>query len=289
MKNMWMVAWNVRFDAKDAFMEFIEQQTQDWADAVSMFEVADSGPSGLMDGDDLPIALMHTIEAYGRSDPKDALKGLLEQHPPACIMAVEEDPAWMEPLPPRQVGRFWIDANNTDKPGLWTLPIHSATAFGSGEHPTTLGCLTLMDQLQQEHPNVNHALDLGCGSGILAIGASYLWPNASITATDIDPEAVRVTERHIVNIKKNDRIKTYVSNGCESLKGQKFNLVVANILLNPLLDMAHDIATIGTQHLITAGILDTQAEQLEHSYEPYWKVAQRWSLDGWCVMRWIRI
>lgn len=284
IKNMWVMSWDIAFDQKDALLSAIEEHTENWADAVSVFEVADSPPSGLLDSDSLPIASIHTIEAYGRSDPGELMKFF--QHKPTRVNTVKEDPTWLEPLPPKQVGRFWIDAKGDKKEGLWTLAIHTATAFGSGEHPTTLGCLTLMDQLQHEQPHLTNILDLGCGSGILAIGAYYLWPGANVHATDLDPEAIHVSERHAKA--HNAPIHTYVSNGCEALREKSFDLVVANILLNPLVSMAYDIANIGCTHLITAGVLETQLNQLEQAYAPYWNIAQSWSLNGWAVTRWKR-
>lgn len=287
IQNMWVIAWHTRFDEKDAFLKLIEENTSDWADAVSMFEVETSPPSGLMDDDGLPIASIHIIEAYGRTNPNDDMKDFLAAHPPMRIETVTEDPMWLEPLPPRQVGRFWIDANAHNKPGLWTLAIHSATAFGSGEHPTTMGCLTLMDTLQKQQPHLENILDLGCGSGILAIGARHLWPDANIHATDIDPEAIRVTERHADAHQA--KLNAYVSHGCDNIKTHHFDLVIANILLNPLVHMTQDIAHIGTQHLITAGILASQADQLEAAYKPYWHVVEQLNIDGWAIMSWRRI
>lgn len=285
IQNMWMVVWRVSFDQREQRLSTIEDAASEWANAVCMFEVEDSPPSGEYDDDGLPIASQHVIEAYGRSEPHQhpSMQALFETHAPEKVTSVNENPAWLEPQPPRQVGRFWIDATGTNKPGLWTLAIHSATAFGSGEHPTTMGCLTLMDQLQQRDAGIQKVLDLGCGSGILAIGAHYLWPHAHIAAVDIDPEAIRVTKRHAAD--HHCTLHTHVGDGCQT---GLYDLVVANILLNPLLDMASDIARIGARYLITSGILESQARQLEEAYKPYWKVTERCQIQDWTSLFWER-
>lgn len=286
IQNMWMVVWHVPFNQREQNLSYIEDAADNWADAVCMFEVEDSPPSGEYDHDGLPIASLHVIEAYGRSNPHNHpnMQTLFQKHQPDKVTSVVENPTWLDPQPPRQVERFWIDATGLQKPGLWTLAIHSATAFGSGEHPTTIGCLTLMDRLQKRNHDLQRVLDLGCGSGILAIAAHYLWPQASISAVDIDPEAIRVTERHAAE--HHCTLNTYVGDGCQT---GSYDLIVANILLNPLLDMTNDIARIGTRYLITSGILESQASQLEKAYHAGWRVSDRCQIQDWTSLFWERI
>lgn len=283
IQNMWMIVWQVPFDQRKARLDDIESTASEWADAVCMFEVEDSPSSNEYDEDGLPIASLHVIEAYGRRDPhKDhAMQILLARCPADEVTSVAENPVWLEPQPPKQVGRFWIDATGGLKDGLWTLAIHSATAFGSGEHPTTMGCLLLMDRLQQRDPHISSMLDLGCGSGILAIAGHFLWPHAHVAAVDIDPEAIRVTERHAAA--HGCVLHTYVGNGCQQ---GTYELVVANILLNPLVNMADDIRHSGARYLITAGVLNNQIPQLEAAYQPNWHVIDRLQLQDWVILLW---
>ncbi|MBB4630908.1 ribosomal protein L11 methyltransferase [Sphingosinicella soli] len=179
-------------------------------------------------------------------------------------------------LDPVEAGRFFVhtaaDAD-TLPAGRIGLQIEAGLAFGTGQHATTTGCLLTLDALDVVPKN---ALDLGTGTAILALAVVKTWPEALVTASDIDPVAIRVsrenTEVNMVNIgDAKGEISLHVADGLEdaalAARGP-FDLVVANILAGPLIEMAPSIAAAlapgGT--LILAGLLAGQADAVEAAY-----------------------
>lgn len=150
-----------------------------------------------------------------------------------------------ENFPPVTLGGFFIYGSHYEgplPPDKIALKIDTATAFGSGEHETTKGCLIALEDLSRERTFKN-ALDMGCGSGILAIAMQKLWPQIKLTAIDIDPESVTVTKRHAdmngitLDAAAGDGYRTPL---CEN--NAPYGLVAANILAGPLVEMAGDLA-----------------------------------------------
>lgn len=183
------------------------------------------------------------------------------QKTPAVDWLVENRRAF----PPIPVGDFFIyssffeDALPGDK---HAIKLDAATAFGTGEHPTTAGCLEVMSDLYADGFRPERVLDMGCGSGILAIGAAKLWRVPTL-AVDNDPEAVRVARE---NCQENDVSQTVtcsLGDGYEArVLAPFYDLIIANILANPLCEMAGDLAKHLSPegHVILSGILNTQAQ-----------------------------
>lgn len=151
-----------------------------------------------------------------------------------------------ENFPPVEAGRFYIYGSHyteTKPDHLIPLCIDAATAFGSGEHETTKGCLMAFEMLDKKI-DVQNALDMGCGSGILAIGLIKIWPKAKLTAVDIDPESIIVTERHAEMNDCADLIVTETGDGYNAAvvaQNAPYDLIAANILAGPLMEMAPDL------------------------------------------------
>ncbi len=189
-------------------------------------------------------------------------------------------------LAPIRAGRFVVHGSHDTPPADAPFPIlvEAGQAFGTGHHGTTQGCLEMMDRLELDGRSPATILDLGTGAGILAIAAAKLFPEADILATDIDPVAVDVAKE---NAQGNGvEFDTVVADGFghESLDGQSFDLVIANILAGPLRGMAPDIAAAvkpgGTA--ILSGILDEQAEWVAGAFrDAGLTVEPQASLDGW--------
>jgi ribosomal protein L11 methyltransferase len=118
------------------------------------------------------------------------------------------------------------------------LEIAAATAFGTGEHPTTnrclIACQTFFDEKRRKS-----ALDVGCGSCVLSIALAKLGAR-DVSACDCDEEAVRVSRENIVVNKVADRIRAFRNSGCE-FSCRQYDFVVANILAEPLISMSKDI------------------------------------------------
>lgn len=149
-------------------------------------------------------------------------------------------------FPPVTAGRFYIYGSHYtgEKPaGLVPLCIDAATAFGSGEHETTKGCLMALDKLSENHTFKN-GLDMGCGSGILALGMVKIWPGMRVAAVDIDPESIVVTERHAAMNGAAGLIEMQADDGYAAPLAKNnapYDLIVANILAGPLIEMAGDL------------------------------------------------
>ena len=192
-------------------------------------------------------------------------------------------------LPPVRAGRFFVyGSHDADKVPSDVIALHvdAGMAFGTGHHGTTAGCLRIFSDLLARDIPIKSVLDLGCGAGILAMAAAKTLPAAAITATDIDPDAIAVTDQNIIENSVEGRIATAVANGFDSpvLKDQRFDLIFANILAGPLMGLADDIAAAiaPNGHVILSGILDEKAAQVTSRFEAAGlHVQPQPSLNGW--------
>ncbi|MDX1739632.1 MAG: 50S ribosomal protein L11 methyltransferase, partial [Alphaproteobacteria bacterium] len=163
-----------------------------------------------------------------------------------------------------KAGRFFIHPSlyeGTIPAGSWPLMIDAATAFGTGEHATTKGCLLAIQDLSKYFKPEN-PLDLGCGTGILAMGMAKAW-RIPVSASDIDPEAVRVTKYNAVKNGVGNFIDAFAAAGFNHLqlkKRAKYDLIVANILANPLKDLSREMSQNLEDggYLILSGLLNDQ-------------------------------
>lgn len=172
---------------------------------------------------------------------------------------------------------FWIVPTWHEPPqqAQQVIRLDPGLAFGTGTHPTTRMCLRWIAR----HPLGQRVLDYGCGSGILAIGAAKFGAK-EVDAVDIDEAAVRSTE---ANAKANG---VQLAAGLPDQAGGKYDTVLANILATPLkvlapLLCAH-VAPGG--HLVLAGILSRQADELKAAYAPYAQLEVADEEDGWILM-----
>ena len=192
-------------------------------------------------------------------------------------------------LAPVRAGQFLVyGSHDADRVTDDVVPllVDAGMAFGTGHHGTTTGCLRIFSELLEANLDINTVLDLGCGAGVLAMAAAKTLPDADILATDIDPDAIDVTDQNIFENDVRGRIQTAVANGFDSpvLKGRQFDLIFANILAGPLMSLADDIeaATAPGGRIILSGILDEKADQVaEHFRERRLQVTPQPSLEGW--------
>jgi ribosomal protein L11 methyltransferase len=196
-----------------------------------------------------------TITALYRSPPDAAaltarlalVAASLETPEPTIELAPLPPADWLaqayEGFPARTIGRFHVHGSHLPPPagGVIGLCIDAATAFGSGEHQTTEGCLLALTDLAKSCPPISRVLDMGTGSGILAIAAAKLFPRAQIVAIDIDAESARVAAANAQLNGVASHIRVAQGNGYASplaARGAKFDLIIANILARPLVRMA---------------------------------------------------
>lgn len=179
--------------------------------------------------------------------------------------------------PPFAVGKFFVRGSHEESappPGLILLEIDAATAFGSGEHGTTAGCLEALGALVESGFSPCSVLDMGTGSGILGIAAWKLW-RRPVLAVDIDRESVRVACRHrarngVPSGKAGLSCKQGGSFSIDSIRSRApFDLVLANILAAPLKAMAGDLAAAVAPGgvAILSGMLRGQAAEVAETYE----------------------
>ena len=178
----------------------------------------------------------------------------------------------LEGLTPVRAGRFLVHgSHDRDKVRIndLAIEIEAGQAFGTGHHGTTAGCLEMIEQVLRSR-TIRNALDLGTGSGVLAIAVAKMRP-VPVLATDIDPIAIRVA-------KENAKLNGIVSGmsletapGFHSDAFRKhgpFDLIIANILARPLIKMAPQLVT----HLapggtvILSGILASQRWKVLSAY-----------------------
>ncbi len=233
---------------------------------VGVFEVEDG--SGLWE-----------VGGYFTETPDQAGLALLATMHDAKPFAVSELPEtdWVakvkRELAPVVAGQFFVyGSHDADKVPADAQPllIEAAMAFGTGHHGTTLGCLRALDRLASAGFTGENVADIGCGTAVLGMAAARIWPNP-VFASDIDQVAVDVAE---ANVKANDlvgRVNCVEAAGFDHpalAQAAPFDLVFANILKGPLIDLAPSMAAHLTAggYAILSGILNEQADDVVDVY-----------------------
>ncbi len=220
------------------------------------------------------------VDAYFEGKPsRDVLRRIA-----ALVPSAREKEPRAKPLPnedwvtmsqagiePLSVGRFYV--RTPDYPpqaDAVDLVIPAGLAFGTGQHATTSGCLGVLDALKRRGKVFRNILDLGTGTGLLAFAAARLWPAARLAASDIDPVSINVVRENAA-MNEVRGVKLVVADALshrDLVSRAPYDLVIANILAQPLIDMAPwvaaSVAPGGT--LILAGLLDTQAAAVARAY-----------------------
>lgn len=195
-------------------------------------------------------------------------------------LSILEDQDWvrvaLDQFQPLHIGRFWVKPSWSDSatpPGCTLVCLDPGLAFGTGMHPTTQLCLEWLSECPATQQSV---LDFGAGSGILGVAAGCQGA-ASVHAIDIDPQALQATAN---NAALNDVLVT--TSRPEDTPSRQFDVVLANILANPLIALAETLTHLvkpgGT--LVMAGLLETQAQEVKAAYPDIRFDADR-SESGW--------
>ena len=174
---------------------------------------------------------------------------------------------WLKDFGPMRFGeRLWIcpdDPSAGDESAV-VVRLDPGLAFGTGTHPTTAMCLEWLDGMSHDDKTM---LDYGCGSGVLAI-ASLKLGCTSATAMDIDPQALFATTENGANNGVDEDL-TVVGSDAE-IQGS-FDIVVANILAGPLVELAESVTTRLSSggKLALSGILSEQVDAVSDAYSPW--------------------
>jgi ribosomal protein L11 methyltransferase len=168
------------------------------------------------------------------------------------------------------------------------LYVESLHAFGDGYHATTQGCLRALGYVRR-HTSAQRIADVGCGTGVLALAARKLWPQARIIATDIDAVAVATTRR---NRQHNAANTVYVGRGAglalrQHQSAMPYDVVVANILATPLARMAATVKKALKQggYVVLSGLLEAQTPFIVSAYgRQRLHVRRRYVNNGWVTL-----
>jgi ribosomal protein L11 methyltransferase len=228
------------------------------------------------------------VVAYFNGKPSKAAIAALQARLPSAakakpILEKLDDHDWLvisqRGLEPVQAGRFFVhtpEHANAAPKGCVPFVIPASQAFGTGGHETTSGCLAMLDQMRRQGGRFENIADIGTGTGLLALGAQYLWPHAYITASDIDPVSVDVTAHNadINNVPLGHglgKLALCAATGTDHALIQRrapYDLLIANILAGPLIELAPAFAEVvqegGT--VILAGLLNTQIKNVLRAY-----------------------
>ena len=292
-----MTSWKITLICSKAEAEAIEH-----ADPFADWETP---PVLLANEPDAHQPDVWEIVAYCEHAPSAALISALQALAPSAQGAaprIEElgDEDWVtlsqQGLEPISAGRFYVHTPHfPPAQGQVNFMIDAGLAFGTGQHETTSGCLLAIDALGTAGATFANILDLGTGTGLLAFAAQRVWPQARVTASDIDPIAIRVSAENarLNAVPLGDAagaVALLVADGMASpalAARAPFDLIIANILAQPLIDMAADIvAGLATEGmLILSGLLVTQAANVNAAYRAQGMVlAHEAHHDDWAVL-----
>jgi ribosomal protein L11 methyltransferase len=235
------------------------------------------------------------IDAFPTTvDEVEGLKAVLADYPVTVLVEKLADADWLamslSGLPPVEAGRFFVyGAHDQGKvpEGRVTLKIDAGAAFGTGHHGTTVGCLEAFDNLLKTE-TFEKVLDVGCGTGVLAIAAAKTGSPIAV-GTDIDEPSARIANE---NAEINDaKCDFYFADGLSDpriAQHAPYDLVFANILAAPLVELAPEIgAALATGGVaILSGLLRTQEERVLDAYLPLgFTVEQTIHHDAWSALQ----
>lgn len=223
----------------------------------------------------------------------------------ACAAAGVREPAFVvKPLGPRdwlaenrasfqpiRAGRFFIHPTffeGTAPAGSHAIALDAGTAFGTGSHGTTKGCLLALDRIARRR-RPRRMLDMGCGSGILAIAMAMQWKRP-VLAVDIDDEAVRVTveNAHLNRVAEWVRASAGPGFDAPAMRGRRnYDLIVANILARPLISMAPALARALAPggEAVLSGLLVPQENQVVSAYRAQGlALIRRTRIENWSTL-----
>lgn len=271
-------------------------------EAVSWLECDDAKPSYVKDSLGFSIAEEFLVEGYTSNKPDlgwfdDKLFHVYLLHslpirPDFTVSRVNNNEDWLatcyKAMPAMRVGRYRVCGTHlaeSQNPCKNMLVIDAATAFGSGDHPTTKGCLKTLDTLAHNH-NFHSVLDMGCGSGILAIAAKKTWNSAHVVAADYDKESVIVTKR---NAQLNKcKLEAFESFGFSNAKTHRnYDLVLANILARPLVSISPHVGRFTNPQgfVVLSGLLVKQIPLVLSAYQHQgFSLHMKIIYNGWATL-----
>ncbi|WP_145916762.1 50S ribosomal protein L11 methyltransferase [Erythrobacter sp. QSSC1-22B] len=296
MTDSWKLSGAVsRVGAQDALDRHAQDDGWDPHIVLTAHEIAEARPEEWMLEAWLPrrpsTADKRAINALFAVDPP---RFKVEKLPPTDWVSLSQQ--GVEPI---RAGRFHIHTpDHGADPAAVNFEIPASQAFGTGQHATTAGCLAMLDRMKREGVIVRNHADIGTGTGLLAFAAMHLWPMAYATASDIDPVCFEVI---LSNAHSNDvplgegpgALMPTIADGMDdpllSSRGP-YDLLIANILAGPLVALAPEFAaaTAPGGHVVLAGLLETQENEVRAAYRRQgMRLARRLVKGDWSIL-WLR-
>src|SRR3990170_7599575 len=259
-------------------------QAESLPDTHELLPLGDSQPVLVADEPDPERPNEWLLHAYFDQEPSAEVLAALARLGcgPAKVEQLGEDD-WVamsqSGLQPIRAGRFFVHTpthRGAAPDGSVAFEIDASLAFGTGQHATTSGCLKALDGLEREARQYANIADIGTGTGLLAFAALALWPEARCIATDVDAVAIEVARDNaaINGVQLGHgagELLLAVADGVDSplvTARAPFDLIAANILAGPLIDLAPGFAAALAPGgiVILAGLLDTQADAVLAAY-----------------------
>ncbi|WP_188063649.1 50S ribosomal protein L11 methyltransferase [Sphingobium sp. KCTC 72723] len=247
------------------------------------------------------------LDAYFEGKPSPAAIKLLRSMVPSAagakpLVEALPDADWVtisqQGLEPVTAGRFHVRnlAEDPELPGHVNILIAASRAFGTGQHETTAGCLTMLDRMRRVGMRFTNIADIGTGTGLLAFAALNLWPRAYAIASDIDPVAVEISGENaglngvkLGSGKGQLALVTAAGANHAAIVGRApYDLLIANILAGPLIELAPSLCALvedgGT--ILLAGLLNEQADAVLAAYRAQgMRLAERGDRGDWPTLR----
>ena len=283
---LWRIAMTVPGRAADALSAALEPY-------VSALTAMEDAPGGSW-----------SIEGLSESEPERGAvltalalaAATVGTPPPDTVIEPLPDVDWLalnrRSFPPIREGRVWVRGSHVTErrpAGSIELIVDAARAFGSGSHATTALCLRALQECARRR-RPRRVLDLGCGSGILAMATAKLVPSAAVVAVDLDPTSVATAAENARLNGTETRIRTGVSRGWDSrlVRGAApYDLVLANILAAPLCAMAPDLArglARGGRAILSGLMNDQEARVVAAHRAQGLRLLRRYRRDGWSAL-----
>ncbi len=296
MADSWKILAEVSKDvARAALVE--HEDALDWPAGwvVTGMEVADDRPEEW------------TVEVYLDHQPKkvdlERVQALFADSSPSLTVEKLPETDWVtesqKGVEPIRAGRFHVRTpDHAAEPTMVDFVIPASQAFGTGQHNTTAGCLAMLDLMKREGIIARNHADIGTGTGLLAFAAMHLWPEATATASDIDPICASVVRENMAinSIPEGDgrgELIMIIADGMEhpllKLRGP-YDLFIANILAGPLVELAPSFgaAVAPGGNLLLAGLLETQEARVRQAYRKIgFRLSRRLVNGDWSIL-WLR-
>jgi ribosomal protein L11 methyltransferase len=245
------------------------------------------------------------LSAYFDEPPSPSTVQVMEElagsSPKVTYLAPQDWTAVGARRDPVRAGRFLVTGPDSSPPlsgEAVALRIPAAQAFGTGHHETTAGCLAVLDQMRRSGVRASSIADVGTGTGLLAFGGRALWPSARVTASDSDPLALEAVVRNAalnsvpVGAARGAVLPILAAGLDHPLleARQPFDLLIANILAGPLIELAPDFRS-GVSpggNVILAGLLERQEPAVRRAYRKQgFRLARRLVKGDWSIL-WLR-